>query len=94
MFSYGSGLASSMFSLTVKGDFSEMKDKLDLVKRLENRTDVEPEVFEASMKLREEIHNMKSYVPKGVVAYDGFFKGTFYLQSIDEMFRRSYSIVE
>lgn len=34
MFAYGSGLASSFFVIRVKGDTTEMREKLDLVKRL------------------------------------------------------------
>jgi hydroxymethylglutaryl-CoA synthase len=46
IFSYGSGLASSLFSLTVKGDVSEMVSKLDLQKRLDERRTVAPEVYD------------------------------------------------
>lgn len=46
VFSYGSGLASSMLSLKVVGDTSEMAEKLDLHARLEARKTVPPEVYE------------------------------------------------
>lgn len=46
MFSYGSGLASSMFSLKVVGDTSQMVEKLDLHARLDARNTVPPEVYE------------------------------------------------
>lgn len=46
IFSYGSGLASSMFSLNVVGDVSQMVEKLDLHKRLDARRTVEPEVYD------------------------------------------------
>ena len=46
IFSYGSGLASSLFSLKVKGDVSEIVGKIDLEKRLEARRTVEPEVYD------------------------------------------------
>lgn len=36
VFAFGSGYASSFFSLRVKGDTSEMKEKMDLLKRLES----------------------------------------------------------
>ncbi|CAL1714293.1 unnamed protein product [Somion occarium] len=36
MFAFGSGLASSFFTIKVKGDTTEIKDKLDLVSRLES----------------------------------------------------------
>lgn len=41
MFSYGSGLAASFFSIRVKGDTSEMSEKLNLVERL-GRMEVRP----------------------------------------------------
>lgn len=46
IFSYGSGLASSMFSLKVVGDTSEMVEKLDLQSRLDARKLVSPEVYD------------------------------------------------
>ena len=46
VFSYGSGLASSMFSLKVVGDVTEMSEKLDLQKRLDARATVAPEVYD------------------------------------------------
>jgi hydroxymethylglutaryl-CoA synthase len=46
LFSYGSGLASSLFSLKVRGSTSELKEKLDLEKRLEARQVVPPEQYD------------------------------------------------
>ena len=46
IFSYGSGLASSLFSVKVVGDTSEMVDKIDLHRRLEARRTVPPEVYD------------------------------------------------
>jgi hydroxymethylglutaryl-CoA synthase len=46
IFSYGSGLASSMFSLVVKGSTKEMSDKLDVAARLESRRTVPPQTFD------------------------------------------------
>ena len=36
MFAFGSGLASSFFTIKVKGDTTEIKEKLDLIRRLES----------------------------------------------------------
>ena len=36
MFAFGSGCASSFFTLRVKGDTSELREKLDLLNRLES----------------------------------------------------------
>ena len=46
IFSYGSGLASSLFSMTVVGDTSEMAKKLDLHSRLDARRTLAPEVYD------------------------------------------------
>ena len=46
VFSYGSGLASSFFSLKVIGDTSELDKKLDLHPRLDARRIVPPEVYD------------------------------------------------
>lgn len=46
IFSYGSGLASSLFSVKVVGDISTMVSKIDLHKRLEARRVVEPKVYD------------------------------------------------
>jgi hydroxymethylglutaryl-CoA synthase len=54
VFSYGSGLASSMLSLKVVGDVSEMVEKVDLHRRLETRKTVEPKVYD-------EVRELSSY---------------------------------
>lgn len=90
IFSYGSGLASSMFSLKVKGSTEEMRSKVDLHKRLESRRTVAPEVYDEMCNLRERAHLKKSYQPKGEV--ETIVPGTYYLTNIDEMFRREYEI--
>lgn len=65
LFSYGSGLASSMFSITVTGDASpgsalaKLHQSLkNLQERLDSREKVPPEVFDKTMKLREETHHL------------------------------------
>ena len=67
LFSYGSGLASSMFSLRVSEDTAPGSDldKLvsslaDLKTRLESRKRVDPSDFEKIMKLREDTHHLGS----------------------------------
>ena len=46
LFSYGSGLASSMFSLRVVGSTEEIKAKLDLQRRLDKRRVLLPETYD------------------------------------------------
>ena len=56
-FSYGSGLASSLFSVRVKGDVSKMVENLDLHARLDARRTVAPEVYdEVCLHLENSIH--------------------------------------
>lgn len=51
IFSYGSGLASSMFSVKIVGDVSDMVQKLDLQNRLSARRTVAPEVYDEVCRL-------------------------------------------
>lgn len=46
VFSYGSGLASSLFSFKVRGSTEEMVKKVDLQNRLDARRTVAPEVYD------------------------------------------------
>lgn len=91
LFSYGSGLAASMFSVKVKGSVSMIKKKLNLSQRLADRTVTEPSEYDQIMLLREKTHNVKSYTPSGPVTMDNMFPGTYYLDNVDEKFRRTYA---
>ena len=53
MFSYGSGLASSMFVLRVVSDYSRIKRVLNLKERLANRVKVSIPEYDAIMAARE-----------------------------------------
>lgn len=90
VFSYGSGLASSMFSMKVVGDTSEMQKKLNLHQRLEERNIVAPEVYDEMCLLREKAHLQKDFKPVG--GTDALLPGTYYLTEVDSMFRRKYAI--
>jgi hydroxymethylglutaryl-CoA synthase len=46
VFSYGSGLASSFFSIRVRGSVDEIREKMDIKNRLANRRIVEPKVYD------------------------------------------------
>lgn len=46
VFSYGSGLASTFFSLRVRGSTEEMRTKLEINNRLDGRRVVEPQVYD------------------------------------------------
>ncbi|KAK3708632.1 3-hydroxy-3-methylglutaryl coenzyme A synthase [Vermiconidia calcicola] len=90
IFSYGSGLASSMFSLKVKGSTEEIKEKVGLQKRLDERRTVPPEVYDEMCNLRERAHLKKDYKPEGDVST--IVPGTYYLTGVDDMFRRLYDV--
>ncbi len=96
MFSYGSGLASAMYSLRVCDSPSPALNKLvtglsDIPQRLAARTVVPPAKFEEMMKLRQETHHKAPYVPE--TSRDDMFPGTFYLSNVDNKHRRSYKQV-
>lgn len=55
MFSYGSGLASSMFFLKFQRDYSQIKDVLNLTERItKKRTKISIEEYDAIMATREQ----------------------------------------
>ncbi|XP_074953229.1 hydroxymethylglutaryl-CoA synthase, mitochondrial isoform X2 [Phalacrocorax aristotelis] len=95
-FSYGSGLAASMFSLRVSQDAAPGSplDKLvsslaDLSARLDARKRVAPQDFAEIMKRREETHHLADHTPHGSQA--DLFPGTWYLTRVDAKYRREYA---
>ena len=96
LFSYGSGLASSMFSLKICPD-ERLRPKLTKIlyqmqsvkARLNQRMDVEPEEFVKILKRREETHHLNDYSP--VASSSDLWPGTYYLTNVDKKFRRTYS---
>jgi hydroxymethylglutaryl-CoA synthase len=106
VFSYGSGLASSLFSLKVVGSTESIAKTLNLKERLAARNVLAPEVFDEvclvlqshrcltniiqMCDLRKKAHLQKSFTPTG--NSETIAPGVYYLESIDDMFRRKYSI--
>lgn len=95
VFSYGSGLASSMYSVKLTTDSQQLDtllNHLSYVKPLlEKRLKVSPENFTKLMEVREKNNHAAPYQPSGSI--DVLFPGTYYLKSIDEMHRRTYERV-
>nr|XP_054763979.1 hydroxymethylglutaryl-CoA synthase 1-like [Lytechinus pictus] len=96
LFSYGSGMASSLYSIRVGNNASpgsalaKMRNSLNTLEtRLESRRCVEPGVFADTMKLREDTHHLAKYNPQGSI--EDLFPGTWYLTYVDEMHRRQYN---
>jgi hydroxymethylglutaryl-CoA synthase len=90
MFSYGSGLASTLFSLVRTGDTSKIAEKANLSERLNQRVFKTPEEFSSSLLQREKRYNTVDYIPSGNPKHD-LFPGTFYLAGNDEFGRRKYA---
>lgn len=61
MFSFGSGLASTMYLIKVNSDPSFMRSKLDIENRLKSRVKVSPEEYDQLMALRQKNYGTKSY---------------------------------
>ncbi|XP_066997696.1 hydroxymethylglutaryl-CoA synthase 1 isoform X2 [Anabrus simplex] len=95
LFSYGSGLASSMFSLHITNNIAKGSSLDKLVSNLayikpmlESRQSVPPEKFSEIMETRERNHRKAPYTPEGPI--DTLFPGTWYLEYKDEKHRRTY----
>ncbi|KAF9565880.1 hydroxymethylglutaryl-CoA synthase [Agrocybe pediades] len=88
LFSFGSGCASSVWTLRVKGDTTEIQQKMNLVERLASMKVVPPQEFVDALHLREKNHNASSYTPEGSV--DNIWPGAYYLESVDSKYRRKY----
>jgi len=95
LFSYGSGLQASIFSIRIIPEETDKLTKLlegvaDVNQRLISRKKVDPGQFSKTMLLREKNHHQAPYEPVGDT--NNLFPGTFYLESVDIMHRRKYKI--
>ncbi|KAJ7578049.1 hydroxymethylglutaryl-coenzyme A synthase C terminal-domain-containing protein [Mycena floridula] len=88
LFAFGGGCAASFFTLRVKGDTSEIREKMDLVNRLAQMKVVPCQDFIEALALREKNHNAVGYTPQGSV--DNIWPGAYYLDSVDSKYRRKY----
>ncbi|ERS98082.1 hydroxymethylglutaryl-CoA synthase [Sporothrix brasiliensis 5110] len=90
LFSYGSGLAASFCSFRINGSTEEIFKTLDIPARLAARKAVPPATYDALCDLRKKAHLQKNYTPEGQVA--DIASGVYYLENINDMFQRTYSI--
>lgn len=88
LFSYGSGLSATLFSVVFKGNTKYIADLIDLKGRLAARSLVDPVAYSATMDLRQSRHLLSSYLPSEPI--DSLFPGTYYLTEIDSKMRRQY----
>lgn len=89
LFSYGSGLASSMFTLRVVGSLSSVVPKLLLKERLDARTLVSPEEYTSILKRKEEIYG--SFDVRSTQEPSELWPESSYLVEVDALGRRFYS---
>ncbi|KAH9922252.1 hydroxymethylglutaryl-coenzyme A synthase C terminal-domain-containing protein [Fomitopsis serialis] len=78
MFAFSSDLASSFFTIRMKGDTKTIREKLDLINRLESMKVVPCQTYIDALTLREKNHNAGSYIPEG--SLDNLWPGDFYLE--------------
>ncbi len=89
LFAYGSGLASTMYSFVFKQSPQRIAGIVDLGRRLENRVLVSAEEYEAIMKYNEQVVDVSCYIPISNTAV--LESGTYYLEMIDQNYRRHYT---
>jgi hydroxymethylglutaryl-CoA synthase len=87
-FSYGSGLSSSMFSFRVVQSIETIAHKMNIHHHLSNRIFVTPEQFNRALGLREKLYLSNNFEPSDDL--DTLFQGSFYLDKVDEHYRRYY----
>jgi len=95
MFSYGSGLTSTMFSFKInegQHPFSllNIANILDISKKLEARHVVPPKKFVETLKLMEHRYGAKDFVTSQDTSL--LPAGTYYLTHVDSMYRRFYAM--
>ena len=79
LFSYGSGLAATLFSARIQGDLSNIATTSAFEDRLKKRVEVAPKLFEATLQRREEARNILP--PKSLHLTNSFV----YLYSTDTL---------
>jgi len=89
LFAFGSGYASSFFTLRIKGDTSEIREKMDLLNRLKSMKVVPCQEYVDALALREKNHSASAYTPDGSI--DNIWPNAFYLESVDSKYRRKYA---
>ncbi|KAJ1693182.1 hypothetical protein LUZ63_009880 [Rhynchospora breviuscula] len=96
MFSYGSGMTATVFSLKAnKGQhpfsLSNIASVLNVSKKLEARHEVSPEKFVETLKLNEHRYGANDFVTSNDTSM--LSPGTYYLTNVDDLYRRFYKKV-
>ncbi|XP_011560338.3 hydroxymethylglutaryl-CoA synthase 1 [Plutella xylostella] len=95
LFSYGSGLSSTMYSIQICNDVSAgsklqrlISSLHDSISLIDKRECVKPQTFSDLMDVRTKNYHTAPYEPSGSIA--ALFPGTYYLEKIDDQRRRTY----
>eukprot|EP00190_Bangiopsis_sp_CCMP1999_P006900 CAMPEP_0198722348 /NCGR_PEP_ID=MMETSP1475-20131203/112_1 /TAXON_ID= ORGANISM="Unidentified sp., Strain CCMP1999" /NCGR_SAMPLE_ID=MMETSP1475 /ASSEMBLY_ACC=CAM_ASM_001111 /LENGTH=443 /DNA_ID=CAMNT_0044483251 /DNA_START=103 /DNA_END=1431 /DNA_ORIENTATION=- len=88
MFSYGSGLASSMFSVRVINSVANIASKLSIRSNLDERTLRSPEFYSEVLARKEELYQVLG--KKSTQSLDDLWPDATYLCEVDELGRRLY----
>ncbi|WVZ10579.1 hypothetical protein V8G54_015109 [Vigna mungo] len=94
LFSYGSGLTSTIFSLQLRDiqhpfSLSNIARVMDVDGKLKSRHEFPPEKFVETLKVMEHRYGAKEFVTSKDSSL--LSPGTFYLTEVDSMYRRFYS---
>ncbi|XP_061357833.1 hydroxymethylglutaryl-CoA synthase-like [Gastrolobium bilobum] len=94
LFSYGSGLTATMFSLQLRDgqhpfSLSNIARVMDVTGKLKSRHEFPPEKFIETLKLMEHRYGAKEFVTSKDSSL--LSPGTFYLTEVDSMYRRFYA---
>ena len=89
LFSYGSGLAATQFSVKFSGSVEKIAETADVKNRLEARTKISPEEFTSILEEREATYTKYGY--ELAQPLDDIAKGTYYLTEVDKLERRAYA---
>ncbi|KAJ4954837.1 hypothetical protein NE237_011620 [Protea cynaroides] len=94
IFSYGSGLTATMFSLRIRDGqhpftLSNIATVMNVSEKLKSRQEVAPEKFVETLKLMEHRYGGKDFVTTKDTSL--LAPGTFYLTEVDSMYRRTYA---
>ncbi|KAI4327025.1 hypothetical protein L6164_019530 [Bauhinia variegata] len=94
LFSYGSGLTATIFSLRLRDcqhpfSLSNISTVMDIAGKLKSRHEFPPEKFVETMKLMEHRYGAKDIVTSKDSSL--LLTGTYYLTEVDSMYRRFYA---
>ena len=88
MFSYGSGLMSSLFSINVRDDLQGLRKAIDFEGRLTRRVGVPPQEFEDILQEKENRYGKA--VGKVKLIPELLEDGSYYIVEVDDKMRRKY----